>query len=191
VQAIGILQAEHRSLAAVMHGMLYLVRDVRLRGTVPRFDVLAAMIDYINAFPERFHHPKEEAYLFRLLAKRWSDAGPLIERLQAEHRLGAEKISALEQALERCREGGATEFRAFAQAAADYANLQWQHIRTEEDTVIPLARAYLTPDDWKVVDEAFSGHSDPLFAVETEREYENLFRRIVNLAPPPLGIGPR
>jgi len=190
VNAIGILQAEHRSLAAVMHGMLYLVRDVRLRAAAPRLDVLAAMIDYINAFPERFHHPKEEAYLFRLLAKRRSDAGPLIDKLQEEHRLSATKIHLLEQTLEAYRHGGAAEFRAFAQAAADYATLQWQHIRTEEDTLIPLARAYLTTADWKVIDEAFSGHSDPLFAVETEQEYENLFRRIVNLAPPPLGTGP-
>ena len=192
MQAIGILQAEHRSLAAVMHGMLYLIRDVRLRGTAPRFDVLAAMIDYINAFPERFHHPKEETYLFRQLASRWSDAAPLIDKLRAEHRLSGVKIRALEQALERYRQGGgAAEFRAFAEAAADYATLQWQHIRTEEDQLIPLARAYLRPSDWNVVDEAFSGHSDPLFGVETEHEYENLFRRIVNLAPPPLGVGPR
>jgi len=190
VEAIGILHAEHRSLAAVMHGMLYLVRDIRLRGAAPRFDVLAAMIDYINAFPERFHHPKEEAYLFRLLARRWTDAAPLIDRLQEEHRLGAAKIRTLEQALERYRRGGAGEFRAFAEAVADYAKLQWQHMRTEEDELIPLARAYLTASDWKVIDEAFSGHTDPLFAVETEHEYENLFRRIVNLAPPPLGVGP-
>jgi hemerythrin-like domain-containing protein len=191
MQAIAILHAEHRSLAAVMHGLLYLVRDVRLRGAAPRFDVLATMIDYINAFPERFHHPKEEAYLFRLLAKRWSDAAPLIEELQAEHRLSAAKIRALEHALERYRQGGAGEFKAFAEAAADYATLQWHHIRTEEDKLVPLARAYLTASDWKLIDEAFSGHSDPLSGVKAEDEYENLFRRIVELAPPPLGCGPK
>jgi hemerythrin-like domain-containing protein len=191
MQAIGILQAEHRSLAAVMHGMLYLVRDVRLRGEAPRFDVLIAMVDYIKGFPERFHHPKEEAYLFRPLARRWPDAAPLIDKLQGEHHLSATKIRTLEQALERYRQGGAAEFRAFAEAAADYATLQWKHIRTEEDQLIPLARAYLTAGDWKEVDAAFTGHSDPLFGVESEHEYENLFRRIVNLAPPPLGVGPR
>jgi hemerythrin-like domain-containing protein len=64
VQAIDILYSERRSLAAVLHGMLYLVREIRLRGTAPRFDVLRAMVRYIDAFPERFHHPKEDAYLF-------------------------------------------------------------------------------------------------------------------------------
>jgi hypothetical protein len=55
VQAIGILYAEHRSLVAVLHGMLYLVREIRLRDAPPRFDVLTAMVQYIQAFPERFH----------------------------------------------------------------------------------------------------------------------------------------
>ena len=58
MQAIRILHVEHRSLAAVMHGMLYLIRAIRLRRAAPRFDVLSAMVGYINAFPERFHHPK-------------------------------------------------------------------------------------------------------------------------------------
>ena len=190
MQAIGILYAEHRSLAAVLHGMLYLVRDIRLRDIAPRFDVLNAMVHYIDAFPERFHHPKEDAYLFRLLALRFPDATPLIDKLQAEHRASAEKIRALNRALERYQQGGAAEFPAFAEAAQAYAAFHWDHMRTEEDKLIPLTRAHLTAADWKLVDAAFTGHSDPLFGAEAEREYENLFRKIVSLAPPPLGVGP-
>jgi len=185
-----VLYAEHRSLAAVLHGMLYLVRDIRLRGTAPRFDVLGAMVYYIHAVPERFHHPKEDAYLFRLLALRCEEAAPLIDKLQTEHRVGAEKVRALDQALERYRQGGAAAFPAFAEAALAYAGFHWDHMRTEEDRLIPLALAYLTADDWKVIDAAFSGHSDPLFGAEAEHEYEDLFHKIVNLAPPPLGVGP-
>jgi hemerythrin-like domain-containing protein len=190
VRAISILYAEHRSLAAVLHGMLYLVRDIRLRGTAPRFDVLGAMVYYINAVPERFHHPKEDAYLFRLVALRCQEAAPLIDKLLTEHRVGAEKIRALDQALERYRQGGAAAFPAFAEAALAYAAFHWDHMRTEEDQLIPLARAHLTAEDWKVIDAAFTGHSDPLFGAEAEQEYEGLFRKIVDLAPPPLGVGP-
>ena len=60
MQADRIIQDEHRSLAAVLHGMLYLVHDIRDRGAKPSFDVFGAMIYYIDAFPERFHHPKED-----------------------------------------------------------------------------------------------------------------------------------
>ena len=190
MQAIRIIHDEHRSLAAVLHGMLYLVRHIRLSGKQPKFDVLGAMVYYIDAFPERFHHPKEDAYLFRILALRHPDAAPLIDQLITEHRIGAEKIRVLEQALERYRCGGTAEFPAFADAVQAYAAFHWDHMRAEEDKLIPLAREHLTAEDWKEIDAAFTGHSDPLFGVAAEAEYNNLFRKIVNLAPPPIGVGP-
>jgi len=190
MQAIEILFAEHRSLAAVLYGMLYLVREIRLHGAAPRFDVLDAMVYYVEAFPERFHHPKEDAYLFRLLGLRCNDAAPLIDRLLSQHRAGAEKIRALGEALQRYKHGGAAEFSAFADAVQAYAAFHWDHMRTEEDKLIPLARDHLTEEDWKEIDAAFTGHSDPLFAATVKDEYEKLFRQIVNLAPRPIGIGP-
>jgi hemerythrin-like domain-containing protein len=51
--------------------------------------VLGAMVYYIDAFPERFHHPKEDRYLFRLLRMRHPAAVKLIERLETEHRAGS------------------------------------------------------------------------------------------------------
>ena len=62
-------------------------------------------------------------------------------------------------------------------------------MRAEEDKLIPLAREHLTAEDWKEIDAAFVGHSDPLFGANAEAEYNSLFRKIVNLAPPPIGVG--
>lgn len=191
MQAIGTLHAEHRSLAAVMHGMLYLLRETRLRGTPPRFDVLTAMVEYIASVPERHHHPKEEAYLFRPLMARYPQAAPLVETLQTEHRLGRAMVRELEAALARYRSEGAMQFHGFAEAAAKYAALQWRHLRTEEDELLPLAREHLTAEDWQAVDAAFAGHRDPLHGAETGQAYESLFRRIVEMSPPPLGSGAR
>lgn len=190
MRAIGIIHDEHRSLAAVLHGMLYLVRDIRLRGAEPKFNVLGAMIYYIDAFPERFHHPKEDAYVFRFLALRYPDAAQLIEQLKTEHRAGAEKIRVLEQALARYQQGGEAEFPAFAEAVQSYASFHWDHMRVEEDKLLPLAREHLFADDWKEIDAAFTRQSDPLFGVKAETEYNRLFRKIVALAPPPIGVGP-
>jgi hemerythrin-like domain-containing protein len=190
MRAIHIIHDEHRSIAAVLHGMLYLVREIHLRGRAPNFKVLRAMVYYIDTFAERFHHPKEDEYLLKFLRRRYPGAGPLIERLEAEHRMGAEKIRALEQSLQRYEQGGAREFAAFAEAVQSYAAFHWNHMRTEEDEVLPLARTHLTFDDWMAIDEAFTGHSDPLFGLKAGAEYDALFRRIVNLAPPPIGVGP-
>jgi hemerythrin-like domain-containing protein len=190
MQAIRIIHDEHRALAAVLHGMLYLVREIRDRGAKPNFALFGAMIYYIDAFPERFHHPKEDNYLFRVLRIRHPDSKPLLDRLEKEHWTGAHKIRTLEQALARYQHGGPMEFPSFAAAVEDYAAFHWSHMSAEETEVLPLAEKHLSADDWQAIDEAFLGHADPILGVEAGAEYQALFTRIVNLAPPPIGVGP-
>jgi hemerythrin-like domain-containing protein len=190
MQALRSIGDEHRGLAAVLHGMLYLVHEIRDRRCKPNFELLGAMIYYIDAFPERFHHPKEDEYLFRLLRLRYSEAAPVLDRLETEHRAGAEKIRTLEQALARYQQGGDREFSNFLAAVEGYAAFHWDHMRTEEKEVFPLAEKYLSVGDWEVIDAAFLGHTDPMLGAETGSKYDALFTRIVNLAPPPIGLGP-
>jgi len=190
MQAIRIIRDEHRAIAAILHGMLFLVRKIRDRGATPDFNLFGAMIYYIDAFPERFHHPKEDRYLFHVLRVRHPDSVSLLDRLEEEHRTGAYKIRALEQALARYQHGGVSEFPDFAKAVEDYAAFHWNHMRAEEDEVLPLAEKHLSAADWEGVDTAFLGHVDPMHGAGAEGEYQALFTRIVNLAPPPIGVGP-
>jgi hemerythrin-like domain-containing protein len=190
MRAIHVILDEHRALAAVLHGMLYLVHEIRDHGDKPDFVLLGAMIYYIDAFPEHFHHRKEDEYLFRYLRVRHPEAAPLLDRLEVEHRRGAEKIRALEQALTRYQQGGAIEFPKFMATVEDYAAFHWDHMRTEEKEVLPLAERYLSGSDWEAIDAAFLGHTDPMLGAEAGAKYKTLFTRIVTLAPPPIGVGP-
>ena len=189
MDAIRIIEDEHRTFASVLHGMLYLVREVRERGAPPRFDVLGAMIYYMDAYSERIHHPRESEYLFRLLRARCEPARGILDALEEEHRAGVQYIRTLEQALARCEHGGASEFPAFSAAVEAYAAFQREHMRREERDVLPLARMHLLPSDWRLIDSAFSGDGVPRFLPEATSDYQNLFTRIVALAPPPIGVG--
>jgi branched-chain amino acid transport system ATP-binding protein len=191
VQAKRIIEQEHRSLAAVLHGMLFVVREIRYGGSAANFDLLFAMVDYLENFSEKVHHPKEDAYLFERVAARCEGAGPTIERLREQHRAGGEKIDALKRSLARYQEQGDPAFADFAAQVAGFAAFHWDHMRTEEDVILPLALAHLSRDDWALIDRAFLGHADPLLGVERGDEYQALFKRIVELAPPPLGLAPR
>jgi len=190
VNAKRIIEAEHRSLAAVLHGMLYVVREIRFGGAEPNFDLLEAMVDYIDTFSERFHHPKEDDYLFKLLRERCPSAAPLLDRLVNEHKTGADKLRVLRRLLERYREFGIGAMPEFAARVAEFAVFHWDHMRLEEGKALPLAEAHLTRGDWDVIDAAFQGHTDPLLGAERGAEYQELFRRIVELAPPPIGRAP-
>jgi hemerythrin-like domain-containing protein len=190
MKAIGIIRDEHRALAAVLHGLLWLVREVRDHGAPPNFPALSAMIYYIDAFPERFHHPKEDRYLFPLVRARAPGVAGTLDRLEAEHHVGANKMRTLMQALTRYREGGPDEAAAFMAAVEDYVAFERDHMKREEREILPAAERHFTAGDWETVDAAFSGNTDPLLGVGPEARWAQVFTRIANLAPPPIGVGP-
>ena len=79
---------------------------------------------------------------------------------------------------------------AFAEAVERYSHFHWKHMRREEEEVLPLAAQALTAEDWAAIDAAFASNSDPIVGVPARKEFRELFRRIVAILPPPLGVGP-
>jgi len=187
--ALDVIRDEHRSLSAVLHGLQYLVSGVREGKRKPDFTVLRAMVHYIDTFPDKLHHPKEDRYLFARLRLRSAEASPVLDQLEAEHVHGAQLIRDLEQDLLRWEMGGDEHFGAFADKVRQYADFHWHHMRQEELIVMPLAERVLTEEDWRAIDTAFAGNADPLIGKAVGRDFEHLFKRIVNLAPAPIGLG--
>jgi hemerythrin-like domain-containing protein len=184
------LYDEHRSIAAVLHGMQYLVREMRERGTRIEPKVFRAMLYYLDVFPERMHHPKEEEHLFRRLRERSAEAADVLDELGREHTRGGQAIRDLEQDLVRLEAGGEREFPAFAAAVESFIDAYWAHMRREEQEVMPLAEHALTPEDWAEIEVAWASNRDPIHGHQAEADYRKLFSQIVNIAPPPIGVGP-
>jgi hemerythrin-like domain-containing protein len=86
--------------------------------------------------------------------------------------------------------GGAGARQAFAAAVEGYATFHWAHMRKEEDVVLPLARETLSDAEWAAIDAAFTVNDDPVPGVAPRQEFDALFRLIVAMAPPPIGVGP-
>lgn len=187
-KAIRIIRDEHRSISAVLSGLIELTRIARKPGVQPGFSAFRAMIHYIDEFPERLHHPKEDHYLFARLAERAPQALPLIEELRQEHVRGAALVRELESALLAYEVDGARGLPAFDAAVSAYARFHWDHMRKEEEQLLPLAEQHLTEADWHWIEDAFAGNHDPIADLR-ERDFEQLYSRIVNLAPAPVGLG--
>ncbi|BBO21545.1 MAG: hemerythrin domain-containing protein [Burkholderiales bacterium] len=188
--ALTMILDEHRSMAAVTHGLRFLVREMREKGTEPDSKLLWAMLYYIETFPQKLHHPKEEAYLFRRLKMRTREADKAILQLEEQHRTGIEHVKALEVALGRYQAGAPGGREAFMAAAETFADEIAIHMALEENVLIPLAKQHLQREDWAEIADAFGENGDPRFGAEPDHEFRSLFSRIVNLAPPPIGVGP-
>jgi hemerythrin-like domain-containing protein len=188
-QAIRILRDEHRAIAAVLHGLQRLARIASEGKFVPDFRVFFAMIYYIDAFPERFHHPKEDAFLFDRLQARTRAADQIIGELRAEHVLGAQLIRDIEQALVRFEASGPAGAEQFASAVDRYAQFHWDHMRKEEEQLLPLAESHLKAEDWNEIASAFAANPDPIGDAAEKEDFDELYTRIVTIAPAPIGLG--
>ena len=189
-EAIRIINDEHRSISAVLSGLTSLAalaQDAKVR---PEFEVLRAMIYYIDAFPERMHHPKEDRHLFARLLQRDPGARALVQGLQAEHVMGAKLVRDLERALMEFEQAWPKGAKRFAAAVEAYSQFHWDHMGKEENELLPLARKALTAEDWDAIGTAFAGNEDPVADLR-EKDFDKLFQRIVSLAPAPVGLGER
>ena len=189
-KAIRIILDEHRSLSAVLSGLKSLAQMARDATRRPEFAVFGAMIYYIDAFPERMHHPKEDQHLFARLLERDPGARELIAALKSEHIEGARLVRDLEQSLlqfEQTWPAGAEKFIAAVDA---YSLFHWNHMHREEHELIPRAEKALAEEDWRAIEAAFAGNNDPIADLR-EQDFDKLYQRILSLAPEPVGLGER
>lgn len=186
-KSLDIIHDEHRALAAMLGGMNALAAGIEAGRLKPDFDLLDDMIRYIDEVPEVVHHPKEDQYLFAKLRLRSVEALPYIEQLEMEHRQGEARIALLRSALAAYRKAEDAGFAGFKMALATYLEQEWRHMNTEENHIFPLARKYLTAEDWAEIDAAFVANANPWAGAAGE--YAALFSKIVNTAPAPVGLG--
>lgn len=187
--SLTIIRDEHAALAAMLKSIPMLIDQQRRRGQPVPFDVLRAMMLYIDEFPEKLHHTKESQLLFPAIRRRSESAVAVLDRLDRDHERGERAIRELEHDLLAYEVLGEPRREAFEQALRRYVEAYLEHMRVEETEVLPLAEQVLTADDWQHLDAAFLANKDPLTGHEPEDAYRPLFKRIVMTAPAPVGLG--
>jgi hemerythrin-like domain-containing protein len=187
--ALDVIRDEHQALAAMLRSMPMLLQQARRESRLPPFDVLRAMLFYIDEFPERLHHTKESQLLFPRLRERAPELAPVLDRLERDHASGERAVRELAHALLAFEVMGEPRRQAFEAALAGYIDAYLQHMACEEHDILPAAQRLFTAADWAELDAAFAANRDPLTGHEPDADYRQLFRQIVNAAPAPVGLG--
>ena len=187
--ALAVIQDEHQALAAMLRSMNLLLAQSQREQRPPPFDVLRAMLLYVDEFPERLHHPKETELLHPLLRVRCPELGATLDRLDADHARGEAAIRELEHLLLAWEVMGASRREAFERALSRYVDGYLSHMAAEEAEVLPAARQHLSATDWASLDQAFAANRDPLTGHAADDAYQPLFQQILMHAPAPIGLG--
>lgn len=187
--ALAILRREHAALAAVLRSLQMLLAQYRCLRATPDFELLRAMLFYLDEFPHRRHHRQESEVLFPKLRARTPRSRDLLDRLDEEHARGEHRIRDLEYALLAFEMLGESRRDAFEQAVDRYTDFYLAHMALEDQQILPLAQGALTAQDWADVEAAFRRNGDALAGQAAEAPYQALFTRIANRAPAPIGLG--
>jgi len=180
--AIATILEEHRSLKAVIHGLKHVVNEARSNGGRCDFKALRALLAYIDAYPETRHHPKEEVYLFARLRERTNAADDVLDELQQQHERTDVLVTRLRERREAFENGETGGLAAFASAVDRFSEAMWQHMTTEENVLLPLARQYLTESDWHTAAAAFQENDDPAYHVNRREDLPSLLEAVTRFA---------
>ncbi|MER1968245.1 hemerythrin domain-containing protein [Castellaniella sp. GW247-6E4] len=186
IPAIEIIREEHRALAAVLQCMTYLIDEIEAGRLEPDFKLLASMIEYISEMPDKVHHPKEDQ-IFARLRQYTHEVDAHLDQLEAEHAGATQATAAMDRALVHYVQAGAAGFALFRDAVRAYIADEWVHLGKEERYILPAAQRFLAAEDWETINRDFGHNGDPWRG--EHNQYAELFKRIANLAPAPIGLG--
>lgn len=187
MDALTLISQDHSNLWRLATTIDQVASEIE-DGAAVEASFFTSVFDYIEQFVDRSHHPKEDDYLFRLLRLRSAEAAAVLDSLQTEHREGPANLAALRGQVSQAARGEITG-AALALALRNYTLGLKTHIRTEEKSVLPLARSVLLPSDWAEINAAFLDNNDPLFGDKAKAEFRQLYHRIASLAPESVGLG--
>ncbi len=190
MEALHIIGEEHQSLAAILHAIRFMLKEVAAGKLDADLKLFQAMVHYLDAYAEKRHHPKEDL-LFHRLPQRTPEGREALAKLGLQHGAAPQRMAALEQAL-ASYVADKSRFDEFARAFDAYAEFYREHMMLEEDVVLPLLRSHLTADDWTELDAAFRAEMSAKSGKDgKEEDFSALFSRLVDCAPAPIGFGPR
>ena len=188
--ALQTIRDEHASLAAMLQSMRLMVEKGPSDDHRQFFNVLRAMLFYIDEFPERLHHPKESNLLFPKVVKLAPKTMGAVDKLERDHMRSEKAARDLQHMLLAWELLGPGRRAAFEEAMGQYIDAYLEHMNLEENVILPEAKRCFSEEDWKLLDAAFAENADPLTGQYRPTEtYEKLFTLIVTRAPSPIGLG--
>ena len=174
---IELLRDEHRDIEQLIK---VLEDEVKVfdRRERPDYEVIQAIIDYFQDYPDCCHHPKEDMIFDRLKA-RDPLAAKRIGDVEAEHRQETERLDRVAKVVRNVLLDREILRETFGKVMRDFIDHQRRHMAMEERTLFPAAANALRPQDWQEIDSKWNDKTETLFDVAMEEKCRSLRDRIL------------
>src|SRR5262249_32839932 len=178
-EMIEVLRQEPRNLESLLR-VLERELSVFERGERPDYEVVLAVIDYFEDYPDTCHHPKEDMIVEKLRA-RDPVAEAAIGDLEAEHQAGTKRLRQGAQAVERGLRDQDLVRENVANIIRDFIGHERQHMAMEERVVFPAALNALQPQDWADIALKLADRYDTFHQLRFEEKFNKARRSILKM----------
>lgn len=167
------IQSDHVAMSIVLDAMEKRAYEILNNGNVDFFRI-GQILDFLHNYTDHLHYEKEERILFPSVLdenKPW--IAKTIDKLIHEHALARDYIIEIDKNLRACLAGDADALMDLASFMLKYVKLETDHIKVEDEIVMPLFKKYMNNN--KLTDFNFefkqipAGRIDPLKYLEYSR----------------------
>jgi branched-chain amino acid transport system ATP-binding protein len=176
--AIDLIHQDHLNLDKVLDVLLDVGGNLPPQRSESALSILHDALYYIEVFPERVHHPKEESVLFPFVREHLPELAPLVDELHQQHAQGALLIGRLRETLTRLGNDWEEVRIPFQEQVAAYVSQQRQHMGLEEREILKPIRHSLSRDRIRSINRAYGVSVDPLFGDNLSTGFDALLNRI-------------
>ena len=178
-QPLHALKHEHRVIERALRALDGICIRLEWGDPIPS-SALTQLVEFINEFADRFHHGKEETYLFPALERRGivRKGGPLAA-LREQHETERELTAEMRRAFEGYKDLKNESRQRFVEAARRYRNHLLAHMQTEDGILFRLASEVLEEADIAELSVGFDRAEGELTS-RTRSEYESLASALEN-----------
>lgn len=174
---------DHKQMMKVL---FHLGREVRAYCAAPKdahIEQILDIIDFIQVYPETWHHPAEDIIYDKLLEKD-TRAYSLILRTVEEHNWLESLTEVINNLITDASLGESIDIALLIKTTNNYINQQINHIKIEQDRIFPIADEYLTREDWQQIMDKIKSVNHRVSHTETPmKEYRGIFQQIVSQHP--------
>ena len=156
--------------------LLDLIKTEADTARTPDLDLLHEIVEYCLAYPDQYHHPKEDL-IYTALRRHDPEGTGAIDDIVAEHRELAIATQELATALEVARAGRDGAFRDLRVMLRSFVRGYRDHMRKEDQEFFPYASCTLSPEEWVYLADEITDPTDPLMRVKAGQELDGLLSR--------------
>lgn len=174
------LHVDHRNLGKLL-SLLEANLHTLQSDDDPDYSLMLDIIEYVDSYPDVFHHPREDL-LFQRAIERDSSVKKEVQPALEQHAQLKKSTRRLLDSLNALLNDAVLDKHLLMDAIHDYIVSQRAHIALEEGSIYPHIERLLTPEDIHWLDEHHPAISDPVFGDLVENRFRQLYRHILKFS---------